>query len=98
MSGDTRGHSTIGDEFFADTPSMGKQAGFPTPEVPNELRSVVLITRRITDSNSSLAFPGFPDFQSNVTFCPLQFFTVVIPTSSRGCVRQVGHTLRRLLG
>lgn len=43
-------------------------------------------------------FPGFPDFRANVTFVPIQFFTVVVPHHSRGCVRIVGHALRRLLG
>ena len=32
-----------------------------------------------------------------MTFVPLQFFTVVLPHSSRGCVRVVGYALRRLL-
>jgi len=43
-------------------------------------------------------FPGFPDFASNVTFTPIQFFTVVLPYSSRGCVRIVGHMIRKILG
>ena len=43
-------------------------------------------------------FPGFPDFRANVTFVPLQFFTVVLPHRSRGCVRLVGYMIRRLLG
>ncbi len=47
---------------------------------------------------STPAFPGFPDFRSNVTFVPIQFFTIVIPTASRGCVRIVGYALRKLLG
>lgn len=44
------------------------------------------------------SFPGFPDFQSNVTFTPIQFFTVVLPHSSRGTARIVGYALRNLLG
>lgn len=43
-------------------------------------------------------FPGFPDFASNVTFTPIQFFTVALPYSSRGCVRIVGHMIRKILG
>ena len=43
-------------------------------------------------------FPGFPNFQANVTFVPIQFFTVVIPHNSRGTVRMVGYALRKLLG
>ncbi len=47
---------------------------------------------------STATFPGFPDLQSNVTFTPLQFFTVVLPHRSRGCVRLIGFMLRQLLG
>jgi hypothetical protein len=43
-------------------------------------------------------FPGFPDFQANVTFVPLQFFTAVLPYASRGTVRLVGYALRKVLG
>ncbi len=43
-------------------------------------------------------FAGFPDFRSNVTFVPIQFFTVVIPHNSRGTVRIVGYVLRKVLG
>ena len=43
-------------------------------------------------------FAGFPDFRSNVTFVPIQFFTVVVPHRSRGAVRIVGYVLRKLLG
>ena len=51
------------------------------------------------ESNAVLPrFPGFPDFQANVTFVPLQFFTVVLPSSSRECVRLVGYMIRRILG
>jgi hypothetical protein len=50
------------------------------------------------DPQVTAIFPGFPDFRANVTFVPIQFFTVVVPHCSRGCVRIVGHALRRLLG
>ncbi|MBI5386445.1 MAG: hypothetical protein HZA90_17375 [Verrucomicrobia bacterium] len=43
-------------------------------------------------------FPGFPAFRSNVTYVPIQFFTVVLPHSSRGTVRIVGYALRKVLG
>jgi len=43
-------------------------------------------------------FPGFESFKSNVTFVPIQFFTVVIPKRSRGTVRLVGYVLRKVLG
>lgn len=48
--------------------------------------------------SDSAHFPGFPDFQANVTFVPIQFFTVVLPNSSRGCARIVGYMLRKILG
>ncbi len=44
------------------------------------------------------SFPGFPDFRANVTFTPLQYFTLVVPYRSRGCVRVVGYALRKVLG
>lgn len=43
-------------------------------------------------------FPGFPDFRANVTFTPIQFFTVVLPHCKRCCVRLVGYALRKVLG
>ena len=46
----------------------------------------------------SPAFPGFPDFRANVTFVPIQFFTVVLPHFPRGVVRLVGYALRKVLG
>ena len=49
-------------------------------------------------ANETPCFPGFPDFQANVTFVPIQFFTVVVPHCSRGTVRIVGYALRKVLG
>jgi hypothetical protein len=43
-------------------------------------------------------FRGFPDLWANVTFVPLQFFTLVLPNRSRTCLRIVGYALRQLLG
>ena len=43
-------------------------------------------------------FPGFPDFRANVTFVPIQFFTVVLSHYSRGAVRLAGYVLRQVLG
>ncbi|MGE3311200.1 MAG: hypothetical protein AB7O66_14625 [Limisphaerales bacterium] len=51
-----------------------------------------------TGDVDSLPFPGFPDFRANVTLVPIQFFTVVVPTSSRGVTRIVGYALRQVLG
>ena len=53
------------------------------------------MTHAVTDRPE---FPGFPDFRANVTFVPLQFFTVVLPHCSRGTVRVVGYALRKVLG
>ena len=44
------------------------------------------------------AFQGFPDFRSNVTYTPIQVFTVVLPNSGRGCVRIILYMMRRILG
>ena len=43
-------------------------------------------------------FRGFPEFRSNVLYCPKQFFTVVVPHSSVNCIRVVAHMLRKTLG
>ena len=43
-------------------------------------------------------FAGFPDFRSNVTFVPIQFFTVVIPNVRGGTIRLVAYMLRQVLG
>ena len=51
-----------------------------------------------TPDTPETPFPGFPDFQANVTFVPIQFFTLVVPYSSRGCVRVVGYMIRKILG
>jgi hypothetical protein len=50
------------------------------------------------EANETQHFPGFPDFRANVTFVPIQFFTVVVPRCSRGTVRIVGYALRKVLG
>ncbi len=48
--------------------------------------------------NPTSSFPGFPDFRANVTFVPIQFFTLMVPNCSRGTVRIVGYALRKVLG
>ena len=57
------------------------------------------------DEGGSLPFPrtevkfrGFPEFRSNVLYCPKQFFSIVIPHSSVNCIRLVAHMLRQTLG
>ena len=47
---------------------------------------------------SEIAFKGFAPPTSNTTYTPNQFFDVVLPHSSRGCVRLVAYMLRKTLG
>jgi hypothetical protein len=49
-------------------------------------------------TRTELQFRGFPEFRSNVLYCPKQFFTVVVPHSSVNCIRVVAHMLRKTLG
>lgn len=44
------------------------------------------------------SFPGFAPPTSNTTYTPNQFFDVVLPNASRGCVRIVAYLLRKTLG
>jgi hypothetical protein len=55
------------------------------------------VADKVTTSKNPI-FPGFLEFRSNVTFVPIQFFTVVIPHSPVSVVRIVGYVLRKLLG
>jgi hypothetical protein len=50
------------------------------------------------EASETPCFAGFPDFRANVTFVPIQFFTLVVPHCSRGTVRIVGYALRKVLG
>lgn len=43
-------------------------------------------------------FKGYPAPTSNTTYTPNQFFDVVLPHSSRGCVRLVAYMIRKTLG
>ncbi|MEL7238196.1 MAG: hypothetical protein AAGK78_04980, partial [Planctomycetota bacterium] len=45
-----------------------------------------------------LPFAGFRPIQANFIYTPNQFFDVLLPHHSRGCVRLVGYLLRRTLG
>jgi hypothetical protein len=44
---------------------------------------------------ASTSFEGFAPLQSNTTYCPNQFFDVVLPHFSRGVVRLVGYVIYR---
>lgn len=52
----------------------------------------------LPSARTELQFRGFPEFRSNVLYCPKQFFTIVIPNSSVNCIRVVAHMLRKTLG
>ena len=47
---------------------------------------------------SSQKFQGYPQPESNVTYCPNQFFDVLLPNYSRGVVRLVAFMIRKTLG
>ena len=49
-------------------------------------------------ARTELQFRGFPEFRSNVLYCPKQFFTVVVPNSTVNTIRVVAHMLRKTLG
>ncbi|MCX6038989.1 MAG: hypothetical protein NTW99_14125, partial [Chloroflexi bacterium] len=53
---------------------------------------------RAAHTTPSPVFQGFPAYRANVTYVPIQFFTVVLPNCSRGTIRIVGHVLRKILG
>ena len=53
---------------------------------------------RAAHTTPSPVFQGFPAYRANVTYVPIQFFTVVLPNCSRGTIRVVGHVLRKILG
>ena len=44
------------------------------------------------------SFPGFSAPTSNTTYTPNQFFDVVLPNASRGCLRIVAYLIRKTLG
>lgn len=45
-----------------------------------------------------MAFPGFKLPTSSTTYTPNQFFDVVLPNASRGCLRLVAYLIRKTLG
>src|SRR3954468_7176828 len=49
----------------------------------------------LTPSPDAPKFEGFAPLQSNTTYCPNQFFDVVLPHFSRGVVRLVGYVIYR---
>ena len=57
-----------------------------------------MTTKREKGSNGSTDFKGYPAPTSNTTYTPNQFFDVVLPNYSRGCVRLVSYMIRKTLG
>ncbi|MFX9031543.1 hypothetical protein ABTN13_20795, partial [Acinetobacter baumannii] len=44
------------------------------------------------------AFQGYAPPTSSTTYTPNQFFDVVLPRASRGCLRLVAYLIRKTLG
>ncbi len=53
---------------------------------------------RVPSPQEHAEFEGFAPLQSNTTYCPNQFFDVVLPDFPRGVVRLVGYAIYRTLG
>ena len=69
------------------------------PNPPNrDLGTSLPLAGVAPSGRTELQFRGFPEFRSNVLYCPKQFFTVVVPHSSVNCIRVVAHMLRKTLG
>lgn len=50
------------------------------------------------DANAEPAFRGYAPPTSSTTYTPNQFFDVVLPNASRGCLRLVAYLIRKTLG
>lgn len=55
-------------------------------------------TDRDGELAGSQAFQGFKLPTSSTTYTPNQFFVVVLPHASRGCLRLVAYIIRKTLG
>lgn len=67
--------------------------------MPNEGRLQNTATLAIEQGTARKdSFPGFSPPTSNTTYTPNQFFDVLLPNASRGCVRIVAYLLRKTLG
>ena len=64
----------------------------------HETRHKIIALPPWQPSEGKTSFPGFAPPTSNTTYTPNQFFDVVLPNSSRGCVRIVAYLLRKTLG
>ncbi|MEZ6055477.1 MAG: hypothetical protein R3C01_02110 [Planctomycetaceae bacterium] len=58
----------------------------------------MLTSSRHHQRQPSDPFPGFEPLTANYVYTPNQFFDVLLPYGSRGCVRLVAYLLRRTLG
>ena len=50
------------------------------------------------DGEAGIAFRGYAPPTSSTTYTPNQFFDVVLPSASRGCLRLVAYLIRKTLG
>jgi hypothetical protein len=55
-------------------------------------------THRTELTATAGAFQGFKPPTSSTTYTPNQFFDVVLPHASRGCLRAVAYLIRKTLG
>ena len=61
-------------------------------------KSIAIPTISGVSTTGKDSFPGFAPPTSNTTYTPNQFFDVVLPNASRGCVRIVAYLIRKTLG
>lgn len=67
--------------------------------MPPETRDNIIASPYDTQTTAGQqAFAGFKPPTSNTTYTPNQFFDVVMPNASRGCVRIVAYLIRKTLG
>ena len=71
-------------------------------KIPNLLQSPTTDPAQAQQSTLCLGaqpvFHGFPEFRSNVLYCPKQIFTVLHPHCSVKCIRLVDFMIRHTLG
>jgi len=73
-----------------------RRTASPSPAQGLTRTSETLRTRpELLLTPKQMEFEGFAPLQSNTTYCPNQFFDVVLPHFSRGVVRLVGYVIYR---
>ena len=67
--------------------------------MPHETRDNRIASPYESQTTAGLmGFVGFKPPTSNTTYTPNQFFDVVMPNASRGCLRIVAYLIRKTLG